>query len=539
MSLTPDNWVETTFCDVTSYISRGKSPKYAEFSKLPIVNQRAIRWHGIQKEYLKYIHPDQIDQWTSERFIQEGDVLWNSTGTGTIGRACLVQKAHLSPPKVVDSHVTIIRPNKEVIDPRYLFAWIRSPEIQKAIVDLSSGSTNQIELNRSTIAEIHLPLAPINEQKRIADKLDVLLARVDACRERLDLVPQILKRFRQAVFTAATTGALTEELAGAGSWTTSQLGTLLTDVRYGTAKKSTYDIKDGTPVLRIPNIINGRVDTNDLKYGHFEKKELETLSLKEGDLLIIRSNGSLDLVGKTAVVGSEVQGYLFAGYLIRLRVKSNLIDPRFLYFCLSSPDTRQHIELTARSTSGVNNINSEEIRSIEIKLPGVGEQHEIIRRVEILFAFADRLEARYNAGRELVDQLIPSLLDKAFSGELTAEWREQNPDLISGENSADALIAQITIQKIEADRANINNRKSVKTKTGKNMKPKMIIPVAVALKAAGTPLAAQALLTQSGYSSDATTEDLERFFLDIREQLKLGSILRERSGDNDIFTLVN
>lgn len=174
-------------------------------------------------------------------------------------------------------------------------------------------------------------------------------------------------------------------------------------------------------------LVNGRVDTTDLKYGHFDKKELETLSLKDGDLLIIRSNGSLDLVGKAAVVGAEVQGYLFAGYLIRVRVKSNLIDPRFLYFSLSSPETRQHIELTARSTSGVNNINSEEIRSIEIKLPEVDEQLEIIRRVETLFAFADRLEARYTAGREQVDQLTPSLLDKAFRGELVPQDPNDEP----------------------------------------------------------------------------------------------------------------
>ena len=77
------------------------------------------------------------------------------------------------------------------------------------------------------------------------------------------------------------------------------------DIRYGTAKKSAYDVIDGTPVLRIPNIVNGCIDTTNLKYGHFDKKELEMLSLKKDDLLIIRSNGSLDLVGKAAVVSFE------------------------------------------------------------------------------------------------------------------------------------------------------------------------------------------------------------------------------------------
>jgi type I restriction enzyme S subunit len=312
----------------------------------------------------------------------------------------------------------------DFIDCRFVYYYLRHI---KPVAEMMATGTTFKELSGSIAAKLPFILAPINEQKRIADKLESLLTRVDACRERLDQVPLILKRFRQAVLSAATSGALTEEWASGGDWSTRKLGTLLTDVRYGTAKKSTYDLKDSTPVLRIPNIINGCVDTRDLKYGHFEKKEMETLSLKKGDLLIIRSNGSLDLVGKTAVVGEEVQGYLFAGYLIRLRVKYNLIDPHFLYFCLSSPDTRQHIESTARSTSGVNNINSEEIRSIEVKLPGINEQLEIVRRVGILFAFADRLEARYKAGYNQVERIAPSLLDKAFRGDLVPQDPNDEP----------------------------------------------------------------------------------------------------------------
>lgn len=117
----PRNWALATFVDVTTYISRGKSPKYAAYSSLPVVNQKAIRWIGIQNEHLKYVHPDQIEQWASELYIQEGDLLWNSTGTGTIGRACLVSNLDLEPPKVIDSHVTVIRTNREIVYPRYLY----------------------------------------------------------------------------------------------------------------------------------------------------------------------------------------------------------------------------------------------------------------------------------------------------------------------------------------------------------------------------------------------------------------------------------
>lgn len=443
---TPDCWAETTFRDVTSYISRGKSPKYTEFSELPVINQKAIRWHGLQDEHLKYIHPGQIDQWTSERFIQEGDVLWNSTGTGTIGRACLVQKPHLSPPKVVDSHVTIVRPNKEIIDPRYLFAWIRSPEIQGAIVDLSSGSTNQIELNRSTIAETRLPLAPLNEQKRIADKLDGLLARVDACRERLDRVPQILKRFRQAVLAAATSGALTEdwrEYKGIeNDWTAVELGDVAEGFSYGSAAKSAREGK--IPVLRMGNIQNGQLDWDDLVFTS-DPKEIKKYRLRAGDVLFNRTN-SPELVGKTAVFKGE-QEAIYAGYLIRVRCGKKLL-PAFLNYCLNSPAGRDYCWQVKSDGVSQSNINAKKLAAFPFDLPPLIEQCEIVTRVETLFTFADRLEARYTAGRERVDQLTPSLLDKAFRGELVP----QDPDDEPAEKLLERIQAAINCELIKPKR---------------------------------------------------------------------------------------
>lgn len=152
MSELPNGWAMTTISDITEYLSRGKQPKYTSYSSLPVINQRAIRWFGIQSEYLKYIDPVQFDQWEPERFIQSRDILWNSTGTGTLGRACLIKPHDLEPPKVVDSHVTIVRPNQTAIDPRFLFSWIQSTEVQENIASLATGATNQIELSRATIA---------------------------------------------------------------------------------------------------------------------------------------------------------------------------------------------------------------------------------------------------------------------------------------------------------------------------------------------------------------------------------------------------
>ena len=81
----PEGWCVSTIGEISLYLQRGKSPKYAERSNLPVVNQKCVRWSGIDKTHLKYIHPEQFSQWASERYLVNGDILWNSTGTGTIG----------------------------------------------------------------------------------------------------------------------------------------------------------------------------------------------------------------------------------------------------------------------------------------------------------------------------------------------------------------------------------------------------------------------------------------------------------------------
>lgn len=151
MSELPASWAWSTIGDLAQYIQRGKSPKYADRSDVPVVNQKCIRWNRLDAQHLKFIHPDQIDAWDAERYIRAGDVLWNSTGTGTVGRAYLVQESDCTPAKVVDSHVSIVRPTSE-IQPRYLFSWIRSPAVQNRILDMCDGTTNQIELSRAAIA---------------------------------------------------------------------------------------------------------------------------------------------------------------------------------------------------------------------------------------------------------------------------------------------------------------------------------------------------------------------------------------------------
>ena len=160
------------------------------------------------------------------------------------------------------------------------------------------------------------------------------------------------------------------------------------------------------------------LDITDLKFAPLDAKEADTLSLRFGDLLMIRSNGSVQLVGKALPITEEAVGMAYAGYLMRLRVDEEVLLPEFLNLTLLSPSIRHQVEMPLRSTSGINNINSDEVRGLVIPVPPVEEQQEIVRRSSQLFSTADILVPRLSSANRAVERADQAILAKAFRGDL-------------------------------------------------------------------------------------------------------------------------
>lgn len=303
--------------------------------------------------------------------------------------------------------------------------------------------------------EIQLP--PISEQKIIAEKLDTLLAQVDSTKARFEQIPQILKRFRQAVLGAAVSGKLTEDWRDNSSlsgWIEGKLGEFIKKPSYGTSSKSN---KEGLiPVLRMGNLQGGKLDWTDLVYTS-DTIEIEKYKLEYNDVLFNRTN-SPELVGKTAIYKSE-QPAIYAGYLIRVQCLPDL-NPDYLNYHLNSILGRQYCYSVKSDGVSQSNINAQKLIAYPITVPPLPEQHEIVRRVEQLFAYADTIEKQVNNALARVNNLTQSILAKAFRGELTAQWRAENPELISGENSAAALL-----EKIKAERAASGGKKASRKKS--------------------------------------------------------------------------
>jgi type I restriction enzyme S subunit len=434
----PSNWSSSALEELLDFVvggDWGKDPEFADDDYLIVRCIRGSEFRNWKTDKGRTASIRKVKKSSIEtRRLCHGDILVEISGGGPdqpVGRTVLIDSDSLAQHKELDKVCTnflrLARPNRH-IDSSYLNYFLQCFYNSGEITNYQSGSNNLRNLKFKEYISISIPLAPLNEQIRIANKLDSLLAKVDTAQARLERIPTLLKRFRQSVLAAATSGELTREWRGDAEFgITVRIGDLTTDIRYGTSKKCSYDEGD-IAVLRIPNIGDGKIDAGDLKFAYFDKDEKEKLSLKRGDILIIRSNGSVELVGKAALVSDKDNGYLFAGYLIRIRFSDDVqVVPKYILFCFQSPVVRNVVELNARSTSGINNINSKELAALEINLPSTVEQTEIVRRVESLFALADTVEKQYLAAKQRLDRLSQSLLAKAFRGELVPQDPNDEP----------------------------------------------------------------------------------------------------------------
>ena len=171
----PHGWHWTRLRDVTSYLQRGKSPKYSAGSGPLVVSQRCVQWDGLHLEWAKKITAESLADYEPIRFLRDGDLLWNSTGTGTIGRVIRLEEP--GERLVCDSHITVVRCLG--VDERFICIWLRTDFVYGTIEDRAAGATNQVELTASIALKQVTPVPPLAEQHRIVAKVDELMALCD------------------------------------------------------------------------------------------------------------------------------------------------------------------------------------------------------------------------------------------------------------------------------------------------------------------------------------------------------------------------
>lgn len=308
----------------------------------------------------------------------------------------------------------------------------------------------QPNISQGLIKDWPLPLPPLGEQRRIAAKLDTTLGAVEACRQRLDGVAEILKRFRQAVLAAATSGELTREWrennpsthdtsrdnkvlenhspdspvsALPESWTLSRGADIVekgADIVYGIVQPGPK-LQEGVPYIRGTDILCGKIlEGQLLRTSQAIAARYKRSELRAGDVLlgIIRAT-------KVAIVPPSLTGANITQGTARFRPSSR-IRSKFLAIALESPSIQQWLHDHYRGID-MPGLNLADVRRVPIPLPSLREQDEIISRFSAMTALADQLEARLTSARKIVDRLTPALLAKAFRGELVPQDPSDEP----------------------------------------------------------------------------------------------------------------
>lgn len=409
----PPSWVLTTLGTVTDY---GKTAK-VEPANIP-AEAWVLELEDIEKDSSRILQrrtqSERQSRSTKNRF-DAGDVLYGKL------RPYLNKVVIADAPGFCTTEIVPVQAGP-ALDRRYLFHWLKHPAFLK-YVEAASHGMNMPRLGTDAGKAAPLVLAPRPEQTRVADQLDTLLTRIQACQDRLEAVPALLKRFRQAVLSAATSGSLTVDWRndGMADWRDVQLSEVASDFSYGTAAKSS---KTGeVPVLRMGNIQDGRLDWSDLVFTS-DMREIKKYELRAGDVLFNRTN-SPELVGKTTVYKGE-RPAVYAGYLIRIRCSQALL-PDYLNYCLGSRHGRDYCWSVKSDGVSQSNINAKKLAAFPFRLPSLSEQAEIVRRVEALLSIADRIEKRYQEARRLAVRLAPVTLSKAFRGELVPQDPNDEP----------------------------------------------------------------------------------------------------------------
>ena len=314
----------------------------------------------------------------------------------------------------LNQHIFKVIPNDNV-DKMYLYHGL--VRITENLYAKAHGS-GMVHVTLKPFLNTQIPLPPtLAEQQRIVKRIESIFAKLDEAKEKAQNVVDGFETRKAAILHKAFTNQLKMENGKLKDedWEETKLGDIVNGFKYGVSDKCNYK-NEGLPVLRIPNVGDGIIDYTDLKYS--ERKEIEeSYIVKKNDILIIRSNGSRELVGKSALYNNTDKQFSYGSFLIKI-TPSEVVNPKYLVTFLNSDDARKQMFNKAKSSSGIHNINTKELSEIKLKLPPLNYQLSIVNFLDTVLEKESRAK---EAAQNVLDQIAllkKSILARAFRGEL-------------------------------------------------------------------------------------------------------------------------
>lgn len=385
-------WEEVELAELKNIISRGKSPKYVSNSKLKIINQKCIYWNGLKVENIKYWNEK---EYPSKDFIlKKGDILINSTGTGTLGRAAVFNEEGIY---TIDTHVTLFRPNDK-LNPKYFTFYLNTDLGQKELYQKCvSGSTNQIELSKSRFEKLKIILPfsngkpDLKEQERIVK----ILEKAEKQKDKSKRSEELLNEYIKSVFN---------EMFYNKEFEKKYLSNFIID--FIVPQRDKPKVFDGNiPWCRIEDFDG--VYLSDSKSGKYVSKEtINDMNLKVYPIGTVIVSCSADL-GKCAIIKKPlVTNQTFIGL-----VPSDRINSLFLYYYMKS---KSDILNKMATGATIKYLSKKNFEKLNVEIPPIHIQQKFSSIVEQV----EKMKEKLKISKKNSEDLFDSLIQKAFRGVL-------------------------------------------------------------------------------------------------------------------------
>ncbi len=405
-------WSKTTFGEVSTGFLSGGTPdtSQADFwtGDIPWITSK---WLGDKLELTsgeKFISIDAVKKSATKIVPKNSIIFATRVGVGKVG----INRIDLA----INQDLAGVLIDNEKYDIKFIAYQLGISPIQQYVAMNKRGATIK-GITRDCLEQIRLNIPPLTEQKKIAHILSTVQRAIEA-QERIILTTTELKKsLMHKLFTEGLRNEPQKQTAIGlvpENWEVVELEAKADSFQYGTSVKCGYDV-DGKPVLRIPNVVGGHVDTSDLKFGRPKKNELGKLTLERGDLLFVRTNGVKENAGRCSKFNGELTDCYFASYLIRVRLDPSILNPDFLNeYSRTKAGTSFLSGKAIRTADGKFNINSGTLKTMLVPVPAIEDQEEIAQTLELL----DEKTRNALAKKSSLQVLFRTLLHELMTAEI-------------------------------------------------------------------------------------------------------------------------
>ncbi|ESQ85333.1 hypothetical protein AEAC466_04645 [Asticcacaulis sp. AC466] len=426
--------------------------------------------------------------------------------------------------------------------PEYIWYFIRQASFRENARKVMTGAVGQQRVPATYLEAHSLPLPPRTEQRRIVAKLGGLISRTTCARDALDHIPTLIEKYKTRILDMAFSGELTKDLRPAPpgneavpkklpkGWEIKLLGNISEiqgGIQVGKKRKAIVDL-ESVAYLRVANVQRGWLNLDEIKTIEVTSSEKERLLLREGDILM-NEGGDRDKLGRGWIWEGQISDCIHQNHVFRIRLKDASFPPKFVSHYANEKGQRYFFDQGTQTTN-LASVSKRKISALPVPVPPRDEAVEIVRRIEIAFAWLDRVSDEHAAVSRQLPLLDSSILQSAFRGELVP----QNPH----DEPASSMLERIEAEKEAKQIREKTARKIVSRSKKPTKKGATMADLIEVLKSKAGWVSASNAAQALGIGDGATSDAVEAFYNELRMHLQNGDIEVERRGNEDWLRLM-